>query len=171
MSPHADTSYARNLPALLELQCRQQWVCWRKEQRKGKFTKVPYSAITGTRADSDNPTTCASYTQAVQALHAGTYHGIGYVFHREYTGIDLDHCVNPDGSIDAWAQAYLDRLKSYAEYSPSKTGVHILMRGTIPNGLRRPLPKAPHPQAPRQIYSDPPTSPSPSHHLPRFPPP
>ena len=154
MSPHADTSYARNLPALLELQGRQQWVCWRKEQRKGKFTKVPYSAITGTRAESDNPTTWASYTQAVQALHTGTYHGIGYVFHREYTGIDLDHCVNPDGSIDAWAQAYLDRLKSYAEYSPSKTGVHILMRGTIPNGLRRRVPKAPHPQAAIEMYCE-----------------
>jgi putative DNA primase/helicase len=95
----------RKLPALEELQARPQWVCWRKEERQGTFTKVPYNARTGNKAQSDNPATWASYGQAVQALRTGTYHGLGYVFHRDYTGIDLDHCVNPDGRIDPWAQA------------------------------------------------------------------
>ena len=120
-------------------------MCWRKEERQGKLTKVPYNARTGNRAQTDNPATWASYDQAMQALRTGTYHGLGYVFHRDYTGIDLDHCVNPDGCIDPWAQAYLDRFASYAEYSPSKTGVHILVRGTIPSGLRRRVPHALHP--------------------------
>jgi putative DNA primase/helicase len=154
MTLHADTSYARALPALLELQGRQQWVCWRKEQRQGKLTKVPYNARTGNRAETDNPATWASYAQAVQALCTSTYHGIGYVFHRDYTGIDLDHCVSPDGRIDPWAHAYLDRLGSYAEYSPSKTGVHILVRGTIPSGLRRRVPHAPHPEAAIEMYCE-----------------
>lgn len=145
MQSQTHISYARMLPALEELKARPQWVCWRKEERQGTFTKVPYNARTGNKAQSDNPATWASYAQAVQALRTGTYHGIGYVFHRDYTGIDLDHCVNPDGRIDPWAQAYLDRLRSYAEYSPSKTGVHILVRGTIPSGLRRRVPHAPHP--------------------------
>ena len=150
----ADILDTPKLPALEELQARPQWVCWRKEERQGTFTKVPYNARTGNKAQSDNPTTWASYAQAVQALRTGTYHGIGYVFHRDYTGIDLDHCVNPDGSRDSWAQAYLDHFGSYAEYSPSKTGIHILVRGTIPSGLRRRVPHAPHPEAAIEMYCE-----------------
>ncbi len=154
MQPHRDVSYTQKLPALEELQARPQWVCWRKEQRQGKPTKVPYSATTGRRAESDNSATWASYAQAVQALRARNYHGLGYVFHRDYTGVDLDHCVNPDGSIDPWARAYLERLHSYAEYSPSKTGIHILVRGTIPSGIRRCVPNAPHPEAAIEMYCE-----------------
>src|SRR6266567_7644972 len=140
MQPQADISSTRKLPALEELQARPQWVCWRKEQRKGKLTKVPYSAVTGRKAASDNPQTWATYAQAIQAQRACHYDGIGYMFHRDYTGVDLDHCVHPDGSIDSWAQAYLTCLPSYAEYSPSHTGIHILLRGTIPGGIRRRVP-------------------------------
>ena len=104
MTPSADSSPARALPALLELQARPQWVCWRREERQGRFTKVPYNARTGKRAASDTPATWSSYDQAVRALRTGTYHGLGYVFHRDYTGIDLDHCVNPDAQIDSWAR-------------------------------------------------------------------
>src|SRR6266702_4097702 len=154
MQSQTNIPYTRMLPALEELQARPQWVCWRKEERQGTFTKVPYNARTGNKAQSDNPETWASYAQAVQALRTGTYHGIGYVFHRDYTGIDLDHCVDPDGRSDPWAQAYLDRLNSYAEYSPSKTGIHILVRGTVPSGIRRRVPGAPHPQAAIEMYCE-----------------
>src|SRR5712692_10303019 len=154
MNSHVDVSYTRKLPALQELQARPQWVCWRKEQRGGKLTKVPYCATTGSKAQSDNPATWASYAQAVQAQRARHYDGVGYMFHRDYTGVDLDHCVNPDGSIDSWAQAYLDQLPSYAEYSPSKTGIHILVRGTIQGGLRQRVPGAPHPEAAIEMYCE-----------------
>src|SRR5947209_1574144 len=154
MNQHADSASTRNIPALEELQARPQWVCWRKEQRKGRLTKVPYNPLTGNWAQSDNPQTWVSYTQAVQAQRAGSYNGIGYMFHRDYTGVDLDHCVSEDGSIDLWAQTYLDQLKSYAEYSPSNTGIHILVRGTVPGGLRRRVPGAPHPEATIEMYCE-----------------
>ncbi|MBV9688464.1 MAG: hypothetical protein JO202_02015 [Ktedonobacteraceae bacterium] len=147
----ASTSYTQRLPALEELQARPQWVCWRKEQRQGKWTKVPYHPLTGRKAESNNPQTWVTYAQAQRA---GTYDGVGYMFHRDYTGVDLDHCVNEDGSIDAWAQGYLDRLNSYAEYSPSRTGIHILVRGTVPHGLRRRVLGAPHPQAAIEMYCE-----------------
>ncbi len=149
-----DVSYTRKLPALQELQAWPQWVCWRKEQRGGKLTKVPYCATTGDRAHSDNLQTWATYAQAVQAQRTHRYDGIGYVFHQDYTGVDLDHCVNEDSSIDPWAQRYLTQLNSYAEYSPSKTGIHILLRGTVPSGIRRRVPGAPHPQAAIEMYSE-----------------
>src|SRR5215469_3629399 len=154
MQSQADISSTRKVPALEELQARPQWVCWASEQRKGKLTKVPYSAITGRKAESDNPQTWATYALAMQVLHTGNYHGIGYVFHRDYTGVDLDHCVNSDGSIDPWAQAYLARLPRYAEYSPTHTGIHILLRGTVPSGIRRRVPDAPHPEAAIEMYCE-----------------
>ena len=154
MNSQADVPSTRHLPALAELQARPQWVCWRNERRQGKLTKVPYSAITGKYAQSDNPQTWASYTQAMQSQRARRYDGVGFVFCRDYTGVDLDHCVNPNGSIDSWAQAYLDQLQSYAEYSPSKTGIHILVRGNVPRGLRLRVPDAPQPEAAIEMYCE-----------------
>jgi putative DNA primase/helicase len=154
MQSQAGIPHTPKLPALLELQGRPQWVCWRKEQRQGTFTKVPYNVRTGNRAQSDQPATWASYGQAVQALRTGAYQGLGYVFHQDYTGVDLDHCVNADGRIDPWAQAYLDRLASYAEYSPSGTGIHILVRGTVPSGLRHRAPLAPQREAAIEMYCE-----------------
>lgn len=154
MKPPSEMAYMRTLSALEELQARPQWVCWRKEVRQGRPTKIPYNVATGRWAKSDIPATWSTYTQAIAAHRSGRYHGIGYMFHRDFTGIDLDHCVNTDGSIDPWAQAYLDRLPSYAEYSPSGTGIHILVRGTIPTGTRRAISGAPHPQATIEMYCE-----------------
>src|SRR5215470_3776311 len=174
MTPQADHSSTRNFPALEELQSHPQWVCWREEERQRKLTKVPYSPTTGRRAASDHPATWASYEDACRAYTRSLptkqpYHGLGFMFHRDYTGIDLDHCVNADGSIDAWAQAYLDRLPSYAEYSPSQTGVHILVRATVPSGVRRRVPAAPRPDAAIELYCERRYFTVTGHHLPRTP--
>ncbi len=144
------------LPALQELQARPQWVCWRKEVRKGKLTKVPYNAATGRYAQSDNPATWTSYERASFALQQqpDLYDGVGYMFHRDLTGVDLDHCVDADGRIEAWAQDIIERLPSYAEYSPSGTGVHILVRGDVPRGLRRKVPGALHAEAALEMYCE-----------------
>ncbi len=149
----------RSALALAELQRHPQWVCWRKEERRGNVTKVPYNPQTGSFARSDDPSTWASFPMARQAYECSLtrrrpYDGIGYMFQRDYTGIDLDHCVHADGSIDSWAQAYLRRLPSYAEYSPSKTGIHVLVRGTIASGTRRAVPGAPQPQAAIELYCE-----------------
>jgi putative DNA primase/helicase len=143
-------------PALEELQAHPQWVCWRKETRKDKSTKIPFNPRTGALARSDDPVTWASYAEAKAAWdkRSHRYDGLGYMFSGDYTGIDLDHCVNAAGAIDSWAQEVLDRLPSYAEYSPSGTGIHILVRGTIPGGTRRPVPGAPDPLAAIELYSE-----------------
>lgn len=45
---------------------------------------------------------------------------------------------NPDtGAIEPWAQEIIDRFSSYTEASPSGTGVHIIARGTLPDGGRK----------------------------------
>jgi putative DNA primase/helicase len=156
MSIQETVSSNNTPPALEELQARPQWVCWRKEARGGKPTKVPYNPRTGALARSDDPATWASYAQAQAAWdkRSHRYDGLGYMFAGDYTGIDLDQCVNAASTIDPWAQEVLDRLPSYAEYSPSGSGIHILVRGTIPGGTRRPVPGAPNPLAAIEMYSE-----------------
>jgi primase-polymerase (primpol)-like protein len=56
-----------------------------------------------------------------------------------YTGIDLDDCRNPEtGAIAPWARRIIDRVQEgYIETSPSGTGVHILVEGTVRDGGMR----------------------------------
>jgi putative DNA primase/helicase len=153
MIPHRQNGAPTPLPAWTELQARPQWVCWRVEERSGKPTKVPYNPRTGQRAASNDPTTWASYELARQACEQqpARYAGVGFVFAGDYTGVDLDHCVQSDGQIDSWARMVLERLASYAEYSPND-GIHVLLRGTIPAGVRRRLAYARHPEAALEMY-------------------
>ena len=102
-----------------------QWVLWRREKRKGKFTKVPYSPATKKNASVTNPADWATLDQAMAACKEGGFDGVGYVLTKEdpFTGVDLDHCLDPKtGVIEPWALAIVDQLNSYTERSPSGTG-------------------------------------------------
>jgi primase-polymerase (primpol)-like protein len=118
----------------------RQWLCWRQEEREGKPTKVPYSPATGQRASSTNPETWTGYQEALRACKDQGYGGIGFVFtpEDEFCGVDLDRCLNPEtGEMEGWAQEVIGELDSYTEISPSGTGVHILVRGELPEGRNR----------------------------------
>ena len=56
-----------------------------------------------------------------------------------YVGIDLAKCRNPEsGDIAPWAQEILNRVGgAYAEISPSGTGIHIIVCGTVRSGGMR----------------------------------
>ncbi|MDL2318236.1 phage/plasmid primase, P4 family [Eubacteriales bacterium OttesenSCG-928-A19] len=103
--------------------------CWRLEDRgKGK-TKVPYNPHTGGHAQSNNPDTFAAFDKAVAAQ--GQYDGLGVGIFNGISAIDIDHCVNEDGTLMRIAQDVVDRFRSagaYIEYSPSGKGVRILFR-------------------------------------------
>lgn len=114
--------------ALIE---RSQWVVWKAEHG----TKVPYDAKTGTTAQSNDPTTWADYATVVAV--ATSYAGIGYVFSADdpYTGIDLDDCL-VNGQVLPWAEQVLLALHSYAEISPSGTGIKVWVEGTTPTSAK-----------------------------------
>jgi KaiC/GvpD/RAD55 family RecA-like ATPase len=68
----------------------------------------------------------------------GDYDGIGFEFEPPYVGVDLDHCRNADtGEIEQWASDMVAHLDSYTEVSLSGTGLHIIVKGTLPPGRRR----------------------------------
>lgn len=121
-----------------ELRECPQWVCWAKEERNGEITKIPYSPRGGMAKTSD-PETWGSFEQA--AKYAGDYGmaGVGFVFSSEdpFTGIDLDKCRDPEsGELEEWAREIIEEIGSYAECSPSGTGVHVILRGKLPPGRR-----------------------------------
>jgi len=123
--------------ALIE---REQWVCWRTQERGGKQTKIPVTPATGQFASATDPSTWTTFENAREAALDGELAGIGFVFTDDgpLVGVDLDACRDPDtGAIDAWAETVVDILESYTEVSPSGTGLHVLTEGTLPGDRNR----------------------------------
>ena len=66
--------------------------------------------------------------------------GVGFVFTDDdpIVGVDLDDCRIPEtGKTREWASDIVDRLDSFTEISPSGTGYHVLVEGTLPEGRNR----------------------------------
>jgi putative DNA primase/helicase len=116
-----------------ELRFRPQWVMWKAVGDKPD--KVPYSARSGRRASSTKLLTWSTFQEALEAYENGKYAGLGFVFSSAdpYTGIDLDDCVDGDGEIAGWALEIVRYFDSYTELSATGTGLHVIVRGEIPN--------------------------------------
>jgi hypothetical protein len=120
-----------------ELRDRQQWVCWRYEDRDGKHAKVPYAPVFNgrRRASSTNPRTWGSFDAAARVARMD---GVGFVFAARdpYVGVDLDDCVE-NGVLHPAVQRIVDALDSYTELSPSGTGVHVILRAKLAGTRKR----------------------------------
>jgi putative DNA primase/helicase len=138
-----------NIPS--ELHDFEHWVCWRYQARAdGKPAKVPIvplSGVVGEAANVSRPESWKDYFTAwmyiVWADHPKTrqyvptdIEGLGFVFSENdpYAGIDLDDCVDENGEIADWAARIIEQVDSYTEFSPSGTGIHILVEGELPSG-------------------------------------
>jgi hypothetical protein len=128
-----------NIPA--ELRAKPQWVVWRyewkppKKKAKGKWDKPPSDAHTGRHADSTDPKTWASFEDALRAYTGGGWDGVGFVpTPDDGLGVlDLDKCRDRlSGEVEPWAQAIVAAMDTYAEVSPSGTGLRIPCRGRKP---------------------------------------
>jgi putative DNA primase/helicase len=121
------------------MQSYRHWVVWRYVERGGKETKVLHDPDSGSRASSRDSRTWRSFEEAVAAYENGGYAGVGFVLSSgdQYTGVDLDHCRDPEsGELADWAALMIERLGGYAEVSPSGRGVHVIVRGDLPEGTR-----------------------------------
>jgi hypothetical protein len=120
------------MSVLEALSQKQLWVAWRAEERNGRFTKLPISPSGGPgRVDDESTWGTRAEAETMAKLtvngHGG---GIGIVLGDlgnglALGGIDLDSCRSPDGSISPWADAVIKGFASYAEVSPSDTGIKI----------------------------------------------
>jgi putative DNA primase/helicase len=123
---------AENIPK--ELKDRPQWVVWKAVGKKPD--KVPYSPRTGRKASSTDLMTWSTFEEAYSVYEKGGCAGVGFVFSSAdpFTGIDLDECVDPaTGEVAVWAMEIVRYFDSYTELSATGTGIHVIVRGEIPN--------------------------------------
>ena len=117
-----------------ELRQYPQWIVWRYEDVNNKKTKVPYS-IKGFKASVTNPQTWHTFDDVANATG---YDGIGFVLTENdpFAFIDLDHTSNQE-EFAKQQTIYSNFIDTYAELSPSGKGLHILLKGRLPQGRRR----------------------------------
>jgi hypothetical protein len=136
------------LPVVMKLQRR--WVGWLLvEGANGRRIKRPFNIHTGA---VDAQEACrADWHEVDKAYRAGTISGYGYSLgergsNDDVVFIDLDNAVevtddgngNPGFTIKPWACDILERFEgSYIEFSPSGTGVHIIVLGRVPHSISR----------------------------------
>ena len=106
----------------------ERWIVWKKEERDGKVTKVPYQ-ITNEIASSKEPDTWNTFEHAYNASKLPHFDGIGFMLGGGYFGIDLDHVYDPEKGeyTDPFLEEMITKIAAYKEYSPSGDGVHLIM--------------------------------------------
>lgn len=129
-----------NVPRVLR--GMDHWVAWKQKLHENKdgskrWTKVPVDVQTGGFASSTDSDTWVSYDEAAAYVRRSDTDacGIGFVVGDDdaVVGIDIDDCRDPDsGEIDESVEALLDGVESYAEVSPSGTGLRIFTLGEVP---------------------------------------
>ncbi len=130
-------------PTLADFAAVPRWVAWRTEPRKAgeKPTKIPKCPHTPHNAASDAPQSWGTRAQAEikdgrlpQSPHGPG--GIGIMLGdlgdgRVLCGIDLDCCRDGvGGAIAPWAAEIMQRFVTYAEVSPSGSGIKLFFLAT-----------------------------------------
>lgn len=124
-----------NIPE--ELKSYWQWVCWRYELVKTRWTKVPYRPRGG-KASVIKTEHYSAFTDVIDAYAKGGFSGIGFVLTAldPIVAIDIDHCLE-GGILTGEAKGIIESLNSYTEVSPSGTGIRILAKGTLPKNVKK----------------------------------
>lgn len=96
--------------------------------------KKPYSVFTGYGANPQAQNEWCNLATALATVkkYPNKYAGIGFeLSHSPFTVIDLDHCVNDDGTLSDFAKTVVAMFESYTEFSPSLKGLHIWCKGEV----------------------------------------
>jgi len=120
-----------------ELKEIAQWVGWKyvPDPDRPKPKKILVNPDSGAWAKTDDPDTWSRLSKALARYLHDDLDGIGFVFTADdpYCGIDLDNVIDPStGEVSEKARTIIDSLDSYTEFSPSGTGLHILVRAELP---------------------------------------
>lgn len=112
------------------------WVLWKKVDRKGKPTKVPFSAKWSGQASSTDPNSWTTFEAArkVYSTNRDRYNGLGFVIDRKsgLVFVDVDGCIDEEGKLDKRGALVLNTLRpTFCEVSQSGHGLHFFVIGTI----------------------------------------
>lgn len=137
----AGTNQLHNVP--LELKSLRQWVCFDLEEkdRNLKPKKVPKNPHNGFNASHSDPKTWGTFEEVIEACKKYGFSQVGFAFTENdpYTGIDIDNCISETGEFNDISKEMLELFKdTYTEYSISRKGLHIIVKGTIDKGRKNP---------------------------------
>ena len=118
----------------------RRWAPWRAEwdEKKQKYIKIPHRVAKPEYGLSNkNATGWVTFEEAMAVYKANPrmFAGVGYLMTGPHgiTGVDLDKCRDPQtGEIADWAKQVIYELDSYTEVSPSGTGLHVMLEGSVP---------------------------------------
>lgn len=131
---------------LTDLKQMDRWLCWQMQYEDGIQKKIPmnYNPETGSwhRVSYKDPDNNYSYPEAVRLFEehgspadSDGVDGLQVVIehrHDDFVIVDLDDCVTPEtGEIKPWARRWVDESGTYAEFSPSGEGLHLIFRGDV----------------------------------------
>ncbi len=125
-----------------ELKREKHWCLYKIIQRDGRNTKLPLMP-NGKPAKSNDKTTWFSYEACIAALNRNIGDGLGFMLGDGYIGIDIDKVSDDimEYSMDYHANSmtadFLREISTYAEISPSKTGLHFIGKGEVPGERKR----------------------------------
>lgn len=127
-----------NIP--LELRALPQWAVFRTyTDKEGKHKKVIISAVNSKFAKCNEPETWADFETAKQYCLKNRYKGLVFALTSGITFIDIDHAIDKTtGEIlsEEAKQLMLLLADTYIEKSVSGSGIHILMKGSLPKNAR-----------------------------------
>lgn len=116
-----------------ELKTIPQWVGVKND------SKIPLSYVNNkvSAASSGNPETWTTFEKITEGIVKNRFDNYGFVFHDNgIVGIDIDTGFDENGFLSPVAIDIMKACHSYTEYSRSRRGMHILVRGTLPFGGR-----------------------------------
>jgi hypothetical protein len=122
----------------------RRWCVWKYVWNGKDFTKQPFASLTRWMRWK-SPENWLTYEEActiylkhrddnptLEKPTAGDkVAGIGIFANGKEAFIDFDKCCNHEGVLEPWAEEAVRDVGSYAEYSPSGTGLHAFALGTV----------------------------------------
>ena len=136
----ADLIKYKNIPD--ELKREKRWCLYKIILRDGKNTKMPIMP-NGKPAKSNDRKTWHSFDDCLNALCKNHSLGLGFFLGDGYIGIDIDKVSDEimeysmDFNAASMTADFLRGISTYAEISPSKTGLHFIGKGKVPGERKR----------------------------------
>lgn len=124
-----------DIPA--ELRLLPRWAPWKYGpiRDSGKAAKTPLNPFSGRPADVTDLRTWSWFPDALDACDRYHCDGIGILIHEPdgLIGLDADACLDRQaGELARWAEQIVGAFHTYADISPSDTGVKLLAHGRLP---------------------------------------
>jgi putative DNA primase/helicase len=113
------------------MKAEPRWAVWRWTLVGDDWKKPPYRLdAPDTKAGVDDLAKgWGSFEDAVRLYEGGAFDGVGFLLGDRWAGVDLDDCRNPEtGELTPFALDVIRMINSYAEISPSGTGLKIFVR-------------------------------------------